>query len=85
GLIYVIPGRKNPKLVLDHNEFVINRKFKNRTTWRCTAYHKTKCRSALCTYGKIVKIYNYHNHSPYANHHDVAQLISQSVTITRKK
>ncbi|EEZ97583.1 hypothetical protein TcasGA2_TC011445 [Tribolium castaneum] len=43
GVVYVMRGHKNPKLVLDRNEFVINHKGANKTRWRCTSYYKTKC------------------------------------------
>jgi len=47
GLIYVVAGNKNPKIILDNYEFVINRKCENRTMWKCCQYAKTSCRSRL--------------------------------------
>ncbi|XP_063907086.1 protein tramtrack, beta isoform-like isoform X24 [Zophobas morio] len=87
GVIHFLQGRsyKHPLILLNGDEFFLHQKRANSTRWRCRAYHKTKCRSALCTYGKVVKIFNDHNHAPCAFHHDTEQLVGQSVIITWKK
>ncbi|XP_008198861.1 protein tramtrack, beta isoform isoform X24 [Tribolium castaneum] len=87
GFIHFLQGRsyKHPLILLNGNEFFLHQKRANSTRWRCRAYHKTKCRSALCTTGKIVKTFNSHNHSPIGTHHNTAELIGQSVFIIEKK
>ncbi|RZC39651.1 FLYWCH domain containing protein [Asbolus verrucosus] len=82
-VIHFLQGRsyKNPLILLNGDEFFLHQRRSNSTRWRCRAYHKTKCRSALCTFGKIVKIYNNHNHYPFAMHHNTLNLIGQNFVI----
>ncbi|XP_044262644.1 protein tramtrack, beta isoform-like isoform X12 [Tribolium madens] len=63
-LIYVAPGKKNPKLIVDSNVFTVCTKTTESTRWRCTSYFKCKCRATLSTCGNVVKINREHNHSP---------------------
>lgn len=55
-------GIKNPKLILNNNEFFFHKLLKNKSRWRCTGYYKTKCKAALFTYGKVVQLFKEHNH-----------------------
>ncbi|RZC39654.1 FLYWCH domain containing protein [Asbolus verrucosus] len=80
GIIHVIRGHKNPKLLLDKNEFVINHKFRDKTRWRCTAYYKTKCRCFLVTYGRVVNVFHTHNHNPSVEVCNYDNLFSQKVS-----
>lgn len=57
-------GVKNPKIILDGNEYTVYSKQNNRSRWRCNWYYKTKCKSRLITYGKVVQVNHTHNHSP---------------------
>ncbi|XP_018573609.1 protein tramtrack, beta isoform isoform X28 [Anoplophora glabripennis] len=83
GLIWIGSGTKNPKIILDRNEFTINTKQGNRTRWRCTQYFKSKCRASLVTYGRVVKVNQIHNHPPMDPPSD--NLLVQSVTIIRNR
>jgi hypothetical protein len=83
GVIHVVRGHKNPKLLLDKNEFVINHKFRDKTRWRCTSYYKTKCRCVLVTHGKVVNVVHDHNHSPSIEVCNYDNLFSQKVSIIR--
>nr|CAH7732205.1 unnamed protein product [Callosobruchus chinensis] len=64
GFIWIGAGTKNPKIILDRNEFTINTKQGNRTRWRCTHYFKSKCKATLVTFGRVVKVNQFHNHLP---------------------
>ncbi|CAG9764330.1 unnamed protein product [Ceutorhynchus assimilis] len=82
-IIYVVAGVKNPKLIVDDYEYLINRKdhASRKTMWLCSQYHKIKCKSRIITYGKTVKINSSHNHPPKVP--DKTHAIPQSVTILR--
>ncbi|XP_076252164.1 uncharacterized protein LOC143191191 isoform X38 [Rhynchophorus ferrugineus] len=85
GLIHIIPGLKNPKIVLNCYEFVIHKKYNNKTRWRCNHFPRTKggCKAALFTSGKVVYIYYTHNH-----HHDnvaLEQAVPQQVSFKKVK
>lgn len=61
----MVPGIKNPKIIVDDNEYLINRKTcLGKTMWLCGQYHKLKCKSRIITFGKTVKITSKHNHPP---------------------
>ncbi|KAF7282370.1 hypothetical protein GWI33_002748 [Rhynchophorus ferrugineus] len=84
-LIHIIPGLKNPKIVLNCYEFVIHKKYNNKTRWRCNHFPRTKggCKAALFTSGKVVYIYYTHNH-----HHDnvaLEQAVPQQVSFKKVK
>ncbi|XP_023014981.1 uncharacterized protein isoform X38 [Leptinotarsa decemlineata] len=64
GVIHIIPGLKHPKLIIDGDEYSVYLKHEDRTRWRCSAYFKTKCKSTLLTYGKVVRVNRQHNHIP---------------------
>ncbi|XP_045468584.1 modifier of mdg4-like isoform X15 [Harmonia axyridis] len=80
GIIYVIPGIKNPKLVVNDNVFVVYYKTMESTRWRCSSYKKTSCKCKLLTYGKVVRVNLQHNHDP--NCSGPKNLNSRRVTIT---
>ncbi|CAG9856466.1 unnamed protein product [Phyllotreta striolata] len=83
GTILIGSGTKNPKIILDENEFTINTKQGARTRWRCTQYFKSKCRASLVTFGRIVKVSQFHNHPPTKP--SVRNLLPQTVTIVRNR
>ncbi|KAL3277333.1 hypothetical protein HHI36_012684 [Cryptolaemus montrouzieri] len=64
GTIYVVAGKKNPKLIVNDNEFEMNLKTGNQTIWRCRMYYQTKCKARLWTFGNKLTKRNVHNHSP---------------------
>ncbi|XP_076252161.1 uncharacterized protein LOC143191191 isoform X35 [Rhynchophorus ferrugineus] len=79
GTIYVVAGLKHPKIILNNNYFVINRKLEGRTMWTCSQYQKSRCLSRLITFGKTVKITCLHNHKP--TYPDMSKAVAQSVYI----
>ncbi|XP_076252167.1 uncharacterized protein LOC143191191 isoform X41 [Rhynchophorus ferrugineus] len=81
GTIYVVPGKKNPKIIIENNDFVLNKKFEMKTLWRCRCYSKLGCKSWLVTTGKTVKITTGHNHEP--TYPDTTSAIPQSVYIVK--
>lgn len=83
GVIWIGSGSKNPKIILDGNEFTINTKQGGRTRWRCTQYFKSKCRASLVTFGRNVRVSQYHNHPPIDP--DVNNLLTQNVNIVRNR
>lgn len=83
GIIWIGSGSKNPKIILDRNEFTINTKQGNRTRWRCTQYFKSKCRASLVTFGRNVRVSQFHNHRPIEP--DTINLLPQNVTIVRNR
>lgn len=61
-LIYVLPGRKHPRIVVDGFEFNVHQRKQNQTRWRCM-YERTKCSVVLYTFGNTVIVRRTHNHS----------------------
>nr|CAH7732203.1 unnamed protein product [Callosobruchus chinensis] len=64
GIVYITPGTKNPKLIVECNDYSVYLKQNDKTRWRCNAYFKTKCKATLLTYGKVVRMNHQHNHYP---------------------
>lgn len=62
-VIYILPGKKNPKIVVQNNAYVINKKSEGRTSWRCAMYFKTKCSGRIVTRGKTLSVAAPHNHN----------------------
>ncbi|KAF7282368.1 hypothetical protein GWI33_002746 [Rhynchophorus ferrugineus] len=81
SLIYVVAGKKNPKIILEDNDFILNNKYGNKTTWRCRCYGKTGCKSRLTTSGKTVKIIADHNHDP--TYPDTSAAVPQTLRIVK--
>lgn len=77
----MIQGVKNPKIIVDDYEYVINRKVAGKTMWRCSVYHKNRCKSRIMTYGKTVKITSEHTHPP--SFPDKTKAFAQMVNIVR--
>ena len=83
GVIYFIPGNKHPKLILNRNYYVINRRMQSKTMWKCAAYGKTSCKSRLHTTGRRVLVNKVaHNHLPILREEDLTDMISQVVYIS---
>ncbi|XP_044756237.1 modifier of mdg4-like isoform X3 [Coccinella septempunctata] len=38
--IFVVPGKKNPKIIVHEDEYEMNLKYGGKTAWRCTQYYK---------------------------------------------
>lgn len=85
GVIHVVRGVKNPKLILEHCAFIVNRKYKRTTRWRCVSYYKTRCQCALVTLANMVKIVGDHNHEANSDNLDHSTLVTQNVTVIRTK
>lgn len=77
----MIAGRKHPKLIVDNNEFTVNRRRGDRSMWKCSQYYRLKCKCRLVSYNNTVKISANHNHTPtYPN---VTKASQQTVKIIR--
>ncbi|XP_044756248.1 modifier of mdg4-like isoform X13 [Coccinella septempunctata] len=63
-VIHVMAGRKNPQIILGGYVFMINRKMKAKTMWRCVDYDRSKCKARAITWGRILKITCGHDHPP---------------------
>jgi hypothetical protein len=83
GVIHFVKGHKYPKLILDNNEFIVHQKGSSRTRWRCAQCNKTKCKAALFTTGKVVRVYYEHNHPRTMENRYFESLFSQNVTIIK--
>ncbi|XP_076252157.1 uncharacterized protein LOC143191191 isoform X31 [Rhynchophorus ferrugineus] len=62
GVIYLMRGRKHPRLGLDGYEYSLHRKEPTRSRWRCANVGRTKCGAILYTSGDEVEIRRGHNH-----------------------
>ncbi|KAH1028213.1 hypothetical protein HUJ05_001588 [Dendroctonus ponderosae] len=69
AVIYILPGRKNPRLKLNDYEYVVHKQDQMRTRWRCTK-RRFKCPAALYSSGKCVEVRRTHNHpsEPRSDH-----------------
>ncbi|XP_072393839.1 uncharacterized protein [Diabrotica undecimpunctata] len=61
-LIFVLPGRKYPRIIVDEYEYNVHKKEENKTRWRCTNESRTKCTATLYTFGHTVIMKRSHNH-----------------------
>ncbi|XP_072393834.1 uncharacterized protein [Diabrotica undecimpunctata] len=86
-VIHFNMATKNPKIILDHHDYIVLRKEFNKTIWMCSKYFnvakENRCKSKLITSGLTVHVSGEHNHEPresrnYKNMH------SQKVQIFRK-
>lgn len=80
-------GTKNPKLILDKQDFLLIEKKPNRTLWRCCQYYyakESRCKAKLVTSGRVVTVDGAHNHdiAPKTKY-KYESLLSQKVTIIR--
>nr|XP_023014949.1 modifier of mdg4-like isoform X9 [Leptinotarsa decemlineata] len=89
GVIYFDVATKNPKIVLDDNNYLIYRKEINKTVWKCCHYFRNKenrCKSTLVTTGRVVTVSaDQHNHKPDPPKQEKYQnMLSQNVIIVRE-
>ncbi|XP_023014980.1 uncharacterized protein isoform X37 [Leptinotarsa decemlineata] len=83
AIIFVIPGKKNPKLIVHNDDYVINRKMEKRTIWRCSQYQRVHCKSRIITFGKnFMEIKSVHNHTP--TYPDCEGAVQQRVRIVKR-
>lgn len=69
GTIFILPGRKYPRLVFDNYLYNVHKSYGSKTRWRCMFENKTKCTAVLHTYGNYVVARKSHNHAPYPLDH----------------
>ncbi|XP_060525350.1 modifier of mdg4-like isoform X33 [Cylas formicarius] len=62
GIIYILPGRKHPRIRFNDYEFNIHKKETFRTRWRCSHESRTKCPAVLYSTGNMVQVRRTHNH-----------------------
>nr|CAH7732202.1 unnamed protein product [Callosobruchus chinensis] len=82
-LIYVLQGRKYPRILVDQHEYNVHKKEENRTRWRCTSEKNTKCKAVCYTSGNTVVLRRQHNHPP-KQIDNLNLLTSQYVKIIRQ-
>lgn len=87
--IYFDVATKNPKIVLDGNNYLIYRKESIKTVWKCSHYFRSKenrCKSTLVTTGRVVSVSaDLHNHPPPPQKNDkLKNMLWQRVTIIRE-
>lgn len=80
--IHIVAGKKNPKIIFENDEYLINRKLQGKTMWRCAQYNKTKCRSRIITFGKVLKFTHDHNHHPINPQYE--NTFPQNVVLVKK-
>ena len=82
-------GSKNPKIILDNQDFLLTKKMPDKTIWRCSQYYYAKeirCKTNLITSGRIVTMNGQHNHEiNLKNHFKFRSMVPQKVTVIRGK
>lgn len=82
-------AQTNPKIVLDDHDYIIYKKYSNRTVWKCTHYFRSKdnrCKSKIVTSGNVMTVSkDPHNHVPMQKKDKSTNLIAQNVTLIREK
>ncbi|XP_018573595.1 protein tramtrack, beta isoform isoform X15 [Anoplophora glabripennis] len=82
GIIYFNKSKSNfPKIIVDFNEYGINRRLQNKTFWICYSYRKTRCKARVTTTGNVAKLSGSHNHEPNAKDCDLSKLCHQRIRI----
>ncbi|KAL3277334.1 hypothetical protein HHI36_012685 [Cryptolaemus montrouzieri] len=84
GTVRIVKGPNHTKLILEENVFLVNRKFPDRTLWRCSYYFKTKCKATLITKDSCCTVRHEHNHPaklPVVNPSNVSE---QKVILKRQ-
>jgi hypothetical protein len=91
GVVYFGVGDKNPKLFLDDYDYLLLKKYPDRTTWMCTAYYgrikdkQHRCKSRIVTSGRIAYVTGVHNHEPRVkNRNKYRNMLSDIVTVIRQ-
>lgn len=83
-LIYFDVGTKLPKIIVDNYDFNMARKSATKTTWICSSYFKTKCKTRATTCERMVYITGpMHNHEPKESKNKFTNMLSQLVTVYR--
>lgn len=86
GLIYFDVGMKNPKIILDNQQFLMHRRDPDQTVWMCNKYfnkREIRCKVKLITSGRVVKVYGEHTHEIKSTNGKHKNMLSQHVTIIR--
>ncbi|XP_023014959.1 uncharacterized protein isoform X18 [Leptinotarsa decemlineata] len=84
AIIYFDVGHKNPKIILNENDYLIYRKLPNKTIWSCTQYHKRdRCKAKVMTGGRQATIIGEHNHGLILRNRPLKNMLSQRVTLRK--
>ncbi|XP_072393840.1 uncharacterized protein [Diabrotica undecimpunctata] len=84
GVVHFIKSNKNPKMILDCYEFILERRVASKSIWCCTYKTKAKCKARCYTYGQVVDIKNgQHNHD-YTQKSSYSHIFSKTLTIIRR-
>lgn len=82
-------GDKNPKIFLDDYDYLLLKKYPDRTTWMCSCYYgrikdQDRCRSRIVTKDRIAYVTGRHNHKPRVkNRNRYGKMVSEIVTVIR--
>ncbi|XP_056644028.1 modifier of mdg4-like isoform X31 [Diorhabda carinulata] len=84
GVVHFLKGNKHPKMIVDSYEFMLERRFTDKSIWCCTHKIKSKCKARCYTYGQVVDVrVGEHSHGPSMNAYS-ASLFSQTLSIIRR-
>lgn len=88
-LVYFQVGSKNPKLIVDDQDFLCIDRRIDKTIWRCCQYYYSsafRCKVKLVTSGRVVEVVGEHNHpAKLSKKIDKNNMLSQKVTVVRSK
>ncbi|XP_018573607.1 protein tramtrack, beta isoform isoform X26 [Anoplophora glabripennis] len=85
GVVYFIPGTRNPKMIIGSHSFLIERKLPQESFWCCIYKNKTKCKARCKTFRRTLEIRQAdHNHpATFVGSHN--GLSSQTLSIVHSK
>lgn len=81
AIVYILPGRKHPRLRLHGYEYNVHKQEQSRTRWRCTQESRSKCAAVLYTTGNSVEVRRGHNHPAATGNDDSTMLSSRPVKV----
>nr|CAI5843118.1 unnamed protein product [Callosobruchus analis] len=81
--IFVVAGKKYPRIIVDHYEYSVHKKVGLKTRWRCALESKTRCKAVCYTYGNNVVLRKIHSHQPSAFNESLVGTY-RKVNITRE-
>lgn len=77
-------GHKNPKIIVEDNDYCIYRKLPDKTIWYCTQYHKKdRCKARVVTQGRKAILVGKHNHHSVLKPKSRSSLLSQKFYLKR--
>lgn len=56
GVVYFLPGRKNPLLIFENHRYKLMGKSGGQTVWRCSSIRDKSCSTRIFTHGKTITV-----------------------------